>query len=656
MFIHHLKRSMGVLLLNESQIIQGIKLYLNDKLYNYAVLIDGEWGCGKTYFVKNTLRRELIDQSIKYISLYGCKSIEEIKEKIIFSVFLNKDKNEIKKIESITNGGKAICDVIKDKISIIPNISITSFCWDWIDFSKSIYIFDDLERCDCPLNVVFGLINEIVEHHSAKVIIVANEKEISYEVQPDNLEQQYMVVLRDDVDWPKYERKSNFFSIAYYDGNNSQKVSIEELDFRRKKLFPIQESNIDYRKVREKLIGVTFKYESDIESITKEILKSANYPEQVEQAVVRNYSTLKRKMDYYNHHNLRTIQFFLSKVSFLLSELNRISVDSDYIEKTQNYVISECFDYAVKLKSNYNKVDDNLGYMTFPQKEPCSKTIREFVKNGQFIFDDYMIDIEDVNRIYKSFIDRDDPYSQLSEDYYNLKQTECEEKLNEMLSRLKENKYPMDLYERMLILLAKLEDIGFSEDISQKCIDVMIHNMRIAGETTDILLESPLEHISEKGIAERVKAYISLMDRGIGINAEDKNKKDITAILSKDNWVELLNEYIQDLGDIYTRDIAVFSLAKSDLWVDAIESSSSRTIHDFRSWMWRVYPQNIKKESFYIDWPILEEILKKINLSKEEDLIKRKALDYVIWQIKETYKINIGKEYKEDNCLDESIS
>ncbi|MBR4358867.1 MAG: hypothetical protein IKQ00_13195 [Butyrivibrio sp.] len=52
----------------------------------------------------------------------------------------------------------------------------------------------------------------------------------------------------------------------------------------------------------------------------------------------------------------------------------------------------------------------------------------------------------------------------------------------------------------------------------------------------------------------------------------------------------------------------------------------------------------------------MEEILKKINLSKEEDLIKRKALDYVIWQIKETYKINIGKEYKEDDCLDESIS
>ena len=286
---------MGVLILNESQIIQGIKLYLNDKLYNYEVLIDGEWGCGKTYFVKNTLRKELVDQSIKYISLYGCKSIEEVKEKILFSVLLNKDKSEIKKIDSIAVGGKAVCKVIKDKMHFIPNISITSLCWDWIDFSQNLYIFDDLERCECQLNVVFGLINEIVEHHNAKVILVANEKEISYEVQPNNLEQQYMVVLNSDVDWPKFEGKQDYFSTANHYGNNSQKVSSEELDFRRKKLFPVQESNVDYRKVREKLIGVTFKYESNIECITKEILQSADYPEQVKQAIISNYSIFKRK-------------------------------------------------------------------------------------------------------------------------------------------------------------------------------------------------------------------------------------------------------------------------------------------------------------------------------------------------------------------------
>ncbi len=634
---------MGVYLLNEQQIIQGIKRYLNDKLYNYAVLIDGEWGCGKTFFVKNTLRAALVDESIKYISLYGCKTIEEVKEKILFSVFFNKDKSEIKKIDTIKNSGKAICEAITDKINIIPNISITSFCWDWIDFSKSLYIFDDLERCDCQLNVVFGLINEIVEHQNAKVIIVANEKEISYEVRPNNLEQQYIVALDTDVDWPKYEGKRDFYSL--FKEGDSSKISIEELNFRRKKLFPVQESNIDYKKIREKLIGVSYKYESDIESITKEILKNAEYPEQVEQVIIRNYSVLKEKMDYYNHHNLRTIQFFLSKVSFLLSELNRISVEQEYSDKIQNYVVSECFDCAVRLKSNYNKTDDELGYRIFQKAEPRSKTIQEFVESGQFYFVDFKVDVEDINRIYKNSIDRDDPYSKLSEDYYNLTQAKCEEMLDEILDRLEKNKYPKDIYERMLILLAKLEDIGFSKEISKKFIDAMSYNINIDG--TEFLLEFPLNHISEKNVVERVKEYISLIDIDTGNSGEDKNKDNIISILAKEKWVDLLDEFIQQSGDIYTRDIAVFSLATSNLWIEAMERSSSRTIHDFRSWMWKLYPQNIRKNSFKLDWPVMEEICKNLDPSKEVDLIKRKALEYVIWQIKETYMINTGKEYQE---------
>src|SRR5690606_22201504 len=41
-----------------------------------------------------------------------------------------------------------------------------------------LFIFDDLERCDLPINRVLGYINEFVEHEDRKVIIIANEKEI----------------------------------------------------------------------------------------------------------------------------------------------------------------------------------------------------------------------------------------------------------------------------------------------------------------------------------------------------------------------------------------------------------------------------------------------------------------------------------------------
>ena len=41
--------------MTEQQIKDEILRYLRDTSYNYAVLIDGEWGSGKTYFVTNSL-------------------------------------------------------------------------------------------------------------------------------------------------------------------------------------------------------------------------------------------------------------------------------------------------------------------------------------------------------------------------------------------------------------------------------------------------------------------------------------------------------------------------------------------------------------------------------------------------------------------------
>lgn len=36
--------------MNEEQLIKEIENYINDETYNYAVLINGEWGCGKNIF------------------------------------------------------------------------------------------------------------------------------------------------------------------------------------------------------------------------------------------------------------------------------------------------------------------------------------------------------------------------------------------------------------------------------------------------------------------------------------------------------------------------------------------------------------------------------------------------------------------------------
>ena len=41
--------------LDEEAISAEIMSYVKNRIYNYAVLIDGEWGTGKTYIIQKSL-------------------------------------------------------------------------------------------------------------------------------------------------------------------------------------------------------------------------------------------------------------------------------------------------------------------------------------------------------------------------------------------------------------------------------------------------------------------------------------------------------------------------------------------------------------------------------------------------------------------------
>ena len=44
--------------MEEKELTQAIKRYLEDDSDNYAIMVTGPWGCGKTHYVENYLRRE----------------------------------------------------------------------------------------------------------------------------------------------------------------------------------------------------------------------------------------------------------------------------------------------------------------------------------------------------------------------------------------------------------------------------------------------------------------------------------------------------------------------------------------------------------------------------------------------------------------------
>ena len=180
--------------LNDEEIAEIIKEYIYEKETDSAILINGEWGSGKTYFVKNKIIKEYENQQYKseqknkkikfiYISTYGVKNTNELDNKIFDSIIGDLLPKEISKFHKVLSKGiSSIYDIAKafKELPNIPKDSVRNL----LEILQSkrqenyILIFDDLERCEMPITELLGYINEFVEHKSMKTIIIANEKEI----------------------------------------------------------------------------------------------------------------------------------------------------------------------------------------------------------------------------------------------------------------------------------------------------------------------------------------------------------------------------------------------------------------------------------------------------------------------------------------------
>ena len=150
----------------------------------YAVLLKGKWGSGKTYFI-NEYKEHLKTNEHKYIyvSLYGVTSYDEIETKFLEAVhprLYNKKTIFAGKIAKQLLKGTLKIDFDDDgKADGNTSFKIPDFKpEDLLNTKDYILIFDDLERCSINIVDLLGYINFFVEHQSYKVILIANEEEL----------------------------------------------------------------------------------------------------------------------------------------------------------------------------------------------------------------------------------------------------------------------------------------------------------------------------------------------------------------------------------------------------------------------------------------------------------------------------------------------
>lgn len=634
--------------MTEKQITEEILRYLKDESYNYAVLIDGEWGRGKTFFVNNTLTKEINKQeanlntnrSVKYVSLYGCKDMADVQENIAWSFAEDarrKIKNRMKwgtTVEKVSSNillsSQKIGNVIMKKF--LPEASLYKISSDWLNLGSFIFIFDDLERCDCPVNEVFGFLNELVEHENTKVIIIANEKELMTIADTQSLELQYYLALDERVQWPKTD-EDNVWSVIC---KKPEGVSLTELEKRRSLLFPVEESG-DYCRIREKLIGVTLKYDPNIPEIISQIIETSNCESSVKGMLRGKKESFEDTMEYYHHRNLRTFQFFLSKVTYLLGQLENIKIDQEYYEAISNQVISETFMQAVRFKSNYQPPKDNYTWLSIEQ-DTNFHSVKQYVESGTYDYKNYENEVLKYQNELKADVFSDDPYYLLYRQYYYQTQVWCEEQLDKMIKQLRTNKYPISLYGRIIMAIQRLIDLGFDEQYMNEAKKWMLENISNSGEVEEI--DPDLWFVEDREFRDRVIAIVADINEAIKNHTETASRENVIDILKNDDWIAKLKKYVNPNDLRYVQDISVFSKAPSAQWLKNMHKASPKDIDDFRELLEYIYPRGVRRNSYIQDADTIKAIIEGLRKIKEDDLIKKACIRWLGAQFEAIVKLH----------------
>ena len=235
-------------------LVESILDYVRSDYTDYAIMINGEWGSGKTYFWNHKVKNKIESLQLNgrkyttiYMSLYGISNLEEISKKIFIETTQLMDKNLKKYMDA--HGQTTIPEYAKTGLDMANFFGVTKN-GEKIDYeaffstNDKVLCFDDLERANVDVVDILGYINNFVEHDHIKTIIICNEKELATKFKSSNIEMK------------------TFIATYLLDKQNElvrgeEKPMVEKI---RDKIEYVFDNANDYERIKEKLIGETFEY------------------------------------------------------------------------------------------------------------------------------------------------------------------------------------------------------------------------------------------------------------------------------------------------------------------------------------------------------------------------------------------------------------
>ena len=630
--------------LKENEIKQIIVDYILKEKNNYAILLDGDWGSGKTFFIKNKIIPKIYDETKKksiYISLYGINDIKEIDRQIYFEIIEkiapeNNKINFIKKCGNVCITGYKVVNkaIFKNKFPMVNSEDITSIISLFSNIKNYILIFDDLERCNIQPNIVLGYINRFVEHKNCKCIIVANQKEIAMDNILDNIEMKYLVALDKRIKFQ--DKKKDILSQAFWTKNEETDV-IEASDLRNR-IEEIFNENIQYEQIKEKLIGNTIYYKPNLDDVLKNIIENDIEEKKIKNFIFKYSKEIIRLLEDERHINIRTLRIAIDKFAKIMNIVKDIRIDGNELLKEISYnmlmytVISTVKNKTGQKEQYWEKNSEYSDIYVGRKRIVAFKFIDGLVNNGA-------LNKENVENVINDYIENlkmegsnlNDPLNKLRE-YWELEDEVIINNIKELIDKLERNEYKLEQYPNIIALFIKITNIGFDKSYLEKIVQLMENNIKVTEITHykfdefGVSINSEAESVAYNSIMQPIRKLLE-MQRG-----KNREEEINDIFFTGDGWGERFCNYCENEKNRALTEKKFAKLLDIDRILIVINESNVKDISYFRRQLNSIYNFSNIYEYYKDDIENLNKLKKGLQKLKLDKYGKTKAAN-IRWLI-----------------------
>lgn len=397
--------------------------------------------------------------------------------------------------------------------------------------------FDDFERCNIPVNELFGVINNLVEHCNCKVIILADEDNIGKMYANTNVEAKYLTLLSGR------SLKVNENQTAQGNKEGANAITIKELKEFNEEMYS---ENYIYRDIKEKVIGLSLRYTPILKDEFETIISdTVNLPKLSEKLFQKKEEILEC-MDKCDNSNIRIMKIWLINFERIYKVIEKNFTDALY-ERYFDEIFDRFAVYSIRVACALGKNkplkdwEDDVEIM----RVRLDDTVFMGCQGYRFIddlFKDSVIEDKRVCHAAKAIIKelQDDEeyekdsskkqaYIKLNQWYY-LEDEEVSQNLSRLKTEIENDEYKPQDYQDIITVLVVLKQKGFiEEDFIKEIASILKH--KLDNMKNEIKVENFSRDFADKDSASLFhKFYNPLYDFMIEKNRE-KDKQELKQML-----------------------------------------------------------------------------------------------------------------------------